>query len=214
MKSKKYNKRRAIFNAIIIFFSISIALSQESDKSSSSSRGWELIFRQTAGFYQSKDAWRLHNEDDPTNDNYSILENLEDYRDDDGKLHFKLVWPQSSTYTGNQEWKQTSNPVSATSGGVSGYEAIDINYTSQMWGGLEYNTGGSSLLDGSVNHGHWYYAVGSTGSWGAGIPGPESPGETRVELYVKSNVIPGCDYNDDSVVNVLDIVGVIDCVLI
>ena len=185
----------------------------ESDTECPSPQEWTLLFRQTAGFYQSKDAWRLHNDNDPTNANYSILEQLEDFRGEDEKLHFKLVWPQSSTYTGNQEWKQSSNPENATSSGVSGYEAIDINYTTESWGGLEYNTGGSSLLDGSVNHDHWYYAVGSTGAWGNGIPGPGSPGETRVELYVKSNVISGCDYNDDDVVDVLDIVGMIDCVL-
>ena len=31
--------------------------------------------------------------------------------------------------------------------------------------------------------GNWYYAVGSTGKWGAGMPGA-SGAETQVELYV------------------------------
>ena len=157
-----------------------------SEQNEQSSSEWQLLFRQTVPTYQSKDAWRLHNENDPTNDNYSILSDIDDsFRGDDDKFHFKLVWPGSSL-TQSQEWKQSSNPVTATSSGVSGYEAIDIHYTGNYWGGLEYNTGSPSLLDGSVNHSNWWYAVGSTQSHGGGIPGGNSTVVQVVELYVYS----------------------------
>ena len=208
---------------LMINFSALLAKNYNDDgdpnESSSSQRDWTLVFRQTAPFFQDRYAWELHNEDDPSNDNYSILEQLEDFRGDDGKFHLKLVWPNPAndgTYLNlNQEWKQSSNPVNATGYGVDGYEAIDINYTSNSWGGLEYNSfNSSSLLDGTVNTGNWFYAVGSSGDWGGGIPGPAGPAVSQVELYVKSNVISGCDYNDDGGVDVIDLVSMIDCILI
>ena len=53
-----------------------------------------------------------------------------------------------------------TNPVTAGSGGVTGYEAVDAPFAGNYWGGLEYN-GANSLLDGSVSQGNWWYAVGS-----------------------------------------------------
>ena len=71
-----------------------------------------------------------------------------------------------------------------------GYEPIDINFEAQFWGGLEYN-GLHSLLDGSVNHGGWYYAVGSSNAFfSLGIPGPGTVEQT-VELYVQSAPVCG-----------------------
>jgi hypothetical protein len=56
--------------------------------------------------------------------------------------------------------------------GVTGYKAIDISYTGGYWGGLE-RFGDSSLLDGSVESGSWWYAVGVIDPEnGRGIPGP------------------------------------------
>jgi hypothetical protein len=43
---------------------------------------------------------------------------------------------------------------------------------------------GSSYLDGSVNHGHWFYAVGSYVPYSGGIPGPTVVVQ-KVELWVK-----------------------------
>ena len=58
-------------------------------------------------------------------------------------------------------------------GPVEGYEEVDVYYTSNFWGGLEYN-GDKCVLDGSVNKPDWwYYAVGSTASWNSGMPGAE-----------------------------------------
>jgi len=51
---------------------------------------WILIFRQTHPFYV--DDWASVNPDDPLNENYSILNTIDDsYRLPDGKLYFKIV---------------------------------------------------------------------------------------------------------------------------
>ena len=134
---------------------------------------WELVFRQTMPEVKPVNDWYNVNSDDSSNPNYSILDDLqlngEDYKID-GKFHFRMGWPDSGG--GDQEWSQTSNPMTvvANSGGVQGYEAIDVSHTTQNWGGLEYN-GVSSVMDGSAAHGHWYYAVGSVNKWGNAIPG-------------------------------------------
>jgi len=90
-----------------------------------------------------------------------------------------LTWPDEDV---SYEWSQTSNP---TSEGISGYQAISIPYTGNHWGGLEPSSGCCALIDGSVNHGNWFYAVGSFYHWNNGIPGNGQVGAVQaVELYV------------------------------
>lgn len=68
---------------------------------------------------------------------------------------------------------------------VIGYEAVSENFSTNYWGGLEYNNRNDySLLDGSVGHGNWYYAIGSSQAWSGAIPGPDGTAEKVVELYV------------------------------
>ena len=87
-----------------------------------------------------------------------------------------------------QEWSQSSNPMRKTTSGVDGYKPIDIKAgTHHRWGGLEYNTGSSSLLDGSVNSGWWFWAIGTRSRWQTGIPGPNHAVQI-VELRVWSEV--------------------------
>ena len=122
----------------------------------SGSGAWRQLFRQTAGNYRSVEDWLSYNAGDHSGD-FSELDQLEGCRQADGKLHMKLVWPELDDA---QEWKQTTNPVTDR-GSVEGHEAVDVRYSGNYWGGLEHN-GGSSLLDGSVDHGNWWYAVGSS----------------------------------------------------
>eukprot|EP00670_Eutreptiella_braarudii_P004848 CAMPEP_0174281694 /NCGR_PEP_ID=MMETSP0809-20121228/2085_1 /TAXON_ID=73025 ORGANISM="Eutreptiella gymnastica-like, Strain CCMP1594" /NCGR_SAMPLE_ID=MMETSP0809 /ASSEMBLY_ACC=CAM_ASM_000658 /LENGTH=410 /DNA_ID=CAMNT_0015375393 /DNA_START=34 /DNA_END=1267 /DNA_ORIENTATION=+ len=149
--------------------------------------GPRLIFHQTAGTYLSKDDWKRYG--DPEEDNFSILDELESLRGSDGKFLFKIVWPELPPPNYNV-WKQRNNPVDATVGGVVEYEAVEIHFTDQAWGGLEHNTGAGSLLDGSVDLFFFYYAVGSSLPFNNGIPGPyySNPGFQKVELYVLSQV--------------------------
>jgi hypothetical protein len=142
--------------------------------------GWTLVYRQTHPFYQPADNW-ANALGAPEDDNYSVLGDLENYRGADGKFEFKLCWPQGGRLC--QWWKQSNNPLEgAAHSGVQGYEGIEIHYTNNGWGGLEHG-GTASLFDGTNNHGNWYYAVGSSGQWGCGIPG-RSECELQAELWV------------------------------
>jgi hypothetical protein len=142
--------------------------------------GWTLLYRQTHPFYQPSDSW-ANALGAPEDDNYSILGELENYRGADGKFEFKLCWPQGGRLC--QWWKQTSNPLEgADHSGTEGYEAVEVHYTDNSWGGLEHG-GTASLFDGTQNSGNWFYAVGSSHQWGCGIPG-RSECELQAELWV------------------------------
>eukprot|EP00493_Phyllostaurus_siculus_P025506 UN25850 len=142
---------------------------------------YQLVFRQTLPYLYAQDELRL-NAEDPSSDNYAILDELERFRREDGRFYFRMVWPGDDTV---YEWSQTSNPVSES---AEGYEAINVPFTGRYWGGLEPST--SALMDGSVNHGNWFYAVGSHRLWNGGIPSyAKSDSDTgypqqAVELYV------------------------------
>lgn len=132
--------------------------------------GWTLMLNHnihTGGVFAStSEAWNYNAANpSPNTAKYSILNVLESFRRN-GKLEFRLKW---DGYSHTQIWRQTSNP---TNSAVSGYEPISISSTDNYWGGLEYNTGSSSYIDGSVNHGNWFYSVGSFVVWGNhnGIP--------------------------------------------
>lgn len=164
---------------------------------------WKLVFRQTFPHMFAEDEWEK-NPYDPTSASFSVLNQLESYRQADGKFLLKLKWP-GSNFNQEQVWKQTSNPA-VTPGlrpgktiGVAGYEAIHVPYTSNGWGGLQRTVEGvvqngspgvlryPSLLDGSVQRPSPssvppFYAVGATFAINGGIPGPSSP-VPAVELY-------------------------------
>ena len=111
-----------------------------------------LIFSHdsSSGQYWSKEnnnAEVKHFGDSPTDAKYSRLDELETYGKENGAFQFKLEYPKVGI---TNIWKQTSNPVTATSRGVEGYEAISIEANSQNWGGLEYNDGNYNFIDGSV----------------------------------------------------------------
>jgi len=146
-----------------------------------SATGWTLLARQTMPYLFAVDEWSK-NPTDPSNDNYAILDRLEEFREN-GAFEFKLVWPADGLQ--EQHWRQTSNPVT-TQGGVTGYESISTPYTDQFWGGLEHGASNTALIEGSVDHGHWFFAVGTHSLWHSGIP-PNYEGNgnsaSMVELY-------------------------------
>ena len=65
------------------------------------------------------------------------------------------------------------------------FQPISIEWTSKYWGGLEYNNK-YSLMEGSADHGWWFYAVGALRFWNDAIPGPAKPVQI-IELYVADN---------------------------
>ena len=156
---------------------------------------WTPLFRQTAPFYQPDDRWLNYNAAGyPDEDNFSVLDNLEGCRGSvvDGKFDLKIVWPQSTRVEGNSNvWRQSTNPVTTGSGGVDGYEAISISYGlmgvggGEGFGGLEYNPNADSLLDGSIDHDYWFYAIGASRAFLlGGLPGGHLDyGEAQTELW-------------------------------
>jgi len=146
---------------------------------------YQLVFRQTLPYLYAQNELRL-NPENPSSDNYAILDELERFRREDGRFYFRMVWPGDDIV---YEWSQTSNPVSES---VEGYEAISVPFTGRYWGGLEPST--DALMDGSVNSGYWFYAVGTRHLWRGGIPSYAKSNDDAfypqqvVELYVNSPV--------------------------
>jgi len=151
---------------------------------------WTLVFRQTLPhLWDFKDPWNV-NSDDPHAEVYAILDQLEGFRAADGKFELKLMWPDYWNI-----WTQTSNPAAATP--VSGYSPIDVRYTGENFGGLEWFDDGRNrtMIKGTIGTDDWYYSVGWEGSsWGknrAGFPawGGNSAGAKQVELFVNSGTL-------------------------
>ena len=65
------------------------------------------------------------------------------------------MWPKRQGANYNV-WKQSTNPVMEKTK-VQGYEAVDVKFKYNNWGGLEsgylHSHNPTALLDGSVNHG-------------------------------------------------------------
>ena len=119
---------------------------------------------------------------------FSRLDQLETFRREDGKFHFKIVYPLLG---GSNEWIQTSNP--ATSDAIEGYEAVNLDYKVQgqlkPWEGLGRCTGKvSALICDTPTTGYWFMCVGCQSFWKYPdtVPGPRDHATTQVELYVKS----------------------------
>jgi len=168
---------------------------------------WTLIFRQKFDgdindLYQPNQWSR--NSEDPSADNYAILDKLETFRRLDGRFKFGLAYPQLCAATQCQErelisWFQVTNPV--TMQPVVGFDAINLKYGLEgqnhtEFRGLENSKMSTdknvSLLDGLVNHANWWFAIGSITPFATTkIPGPlDSNGVgitvNHVELYVDS----------------------------
>jgi len=155
--------------------------------------GWTRIFRHniSAGYFASAAEALSSNPADPTNAKYSILNKLENFRTQ-GRFYFRISWPG---YAEKNIWYQVSNPTQDTA--VSGYYPKSIQLTGNFWGGLELGNGSfgptnnnNSLIDGSVNSGNWWYAIGSFVAYGTppGIPSTStlsSGGVPEVNLWVK-----------------------------
>lgn len=137
---------------------------------------------------------------------YSILDQLEGFRGNDGKFEFLLEYPQDLPGQYNR-WKQTDNPAitqelfNSTSSPANGYESIHVDWTSNGWGGLLKSIKEATksrpftFIDGVTNHGNWYYAIGcydnsdilpDDNNWKNGMPGVSGSTKMKeVNLYVR-----------------------------
>ena len=159
--------------------------------------GYYLVFKHdsSTGQYWSNandDAESKHTGSNPETDyKYSRLDDVEEFgRTDEGFLQFKLEYP---TLSQTNIWKQTSNPVTASGRGVDGFEAISVEAnghgtSTHSFKGLEHNSGSANFIDGTVDHGNWFFSIGAYQAWGGAnnFPGPSSA-VNQVKLWVKTS---------------------------
>ena len=165
-----------------------IAQAEAQVESQKQSPVWKLLIRQTAGNTLSADKWESLNTNDVDNDNYSVLNTLDDsMKGSDGKFEFKGVWKHPSKTNTHypdgvcvHQWKQSSNPMNNYN--VSGYEAIIEPSKSNGWRGMSRRNG-HALLVGSDSS--WWYGMGTSTHYGVGMPGAVAMDVRVVELWVK-----------------------------
>ena len=151
--------------------------------------GWTKAFYHTVSgalFVNNAEALNSNQTMPLTKTKYSILNRLSGfYRD--GKYELKMEWPNSGS-SARQWWTQTSN---FTSQPAAGYVGIAVDCTTNFWGGLEFGSEGTTLADGSVGSGNWFYSIGAQTNWGTpdGIPACDGlfpgAGVPQVQLWVK-----------------------------
>ena len=148
--------------------------------------GWTLVFRHdvSGGFFANDAESDSFNESSPglTTKKYSILNKIDSIKSAT-PYEFRLYYPNENI---RNHWTQTFDPRSGPSSirPVAGYTAIAIDSTGSYWGGLERSTSSRTFLDGSVNHGNWWYAIGTHNQYGSGMPGPSVVVDI-VELYIR-----------------------------
>ena len=144
-----------------------------------------------AGVFASIEDALNRNSDNPEAPLFSILGQLESYRNAEGNFHLKLCYPErKKPKLGHcNEWLQSSNP--AIEGKIAGYRKIHLaflkNGAGRPWGGLgRSGRSGSALMDDTGSQPNWWMAVGATNYYGAKtVPGPWGlPLVKKIELYV------------------------------
>lgn len=162
----------------------------------------------------TRDQWSI-NANDVTAPLYSVMDTVVgDELKIGGKYVFKLAYPGMCTSlelngnnnpsgqaacdaTEDQEyniWAQSSSPYTDGQAGlqrVTAYQAIDVPWDGDRWGGLAADNSGATLMNGQPNVRNWHFAVGAYRDWGGRdlFPGPihSASGAMRaswVELFV------------------------------
>ena len=151
------------------------------------------VFRHvsTAGLFSSiPDAFRS-NPTDPSNNHFSILGQLEKFRNLDGDFHFKLCYPEVTTGKDGEkcnEWIQSSNPTREKI--IKGFRPISLafekNGANQPWGGLGPSDQSQGVMDDDPLGSLWFMSIGTVLKYiGHKIPGPRGHrAVTQVELFV------------------------------
>ena len=160
---------------------------------------WTLLARQTQGSGvgdRTIDEWKSENfnEDDPLNDNYSIIpelskqENIDLFTNtDDGKYHMRLYYYNSSDQLGDWvEWKQTAHPFTGTvTGIVNGYSRVGGLNDSQFAGLKIGSTYDQTTWYGRFRDDGWHWALGAIDTKSSASPFPAYYDFAKVECYIK-----------------------------
>ena len=143
---------------------------------------WVLLARQTRPIeVRTADEWKTQNwnEDDSTNNNFSIIPELNDptlynaiTQNGTIKYHMKLIYYNSNgTKNVELEFKQTSHPFLTNAGNVSGGEAVSAspNASQSFNNALAFSSANTSTVwDASPSSTNWFYPVGQMST--EGIP--------------------------------------------
>ena len=155
---------------------------------SSAFAGYVKIFghNTAGGLFSSKDDALSKNPEDQNANLFSILDQLEKYRDENGNFQFKLCYPELDKCN---EWIQSSNPAKDTD--IKGFRAIALTFETNgiggRWAGLGKNIFSEALMDDSPSHSYYWCAIGALSYWPSQpkIAGPLGLGSvTEVDLYV------------------------------
>lgn len=114
-----------------------------------------------------------------TDDLYSRLYLLEEFRDSNGLFEFLAIQPEISETT-FYRWKQSNNPTNTST-------VADYTNISNGEGGLVKNTNGTkSFMAKSSSDSNWWCAIGCYIKYGTGIPGfGGKTVENSLDLYVR-----------------------------
>ena len=133
------------------------------------------------------------NPQEPDNKLFSILNQLENYRNSEGKFQYKLCYPDLTTGRDGKtcnEWIQSSNLY--TDSTITDFEAISLAFDkdsyNEDWIGLGKNSDGndgSAIISDTPFKGNWFSAIGAKSYHGGigKIPGPNPFPTSKVELY-------------------------------
>jgi len=156
--------------------------------------GWTVVFNHNdiaTNLFASKTDAREFNVGDPTNDMYSILTKVNEFKRS-GEVELLLRWPVGPSCTNSyQHWKQTDGPLSVSHGPVPGYIDIDSQSNFQgRWTGLCLSSASQTLIDGHCTESSWWYAVGQVSAFRIGAPGCgagniNTTAETQTQLLVR-----------------------------
>ena len=117
---------------------------------------------------------------------YSILDQLENYRTNDGSFRFRLCYPELND--GCNEWIQKSNPVTQLN--IHGYKAVSISFPKTSSGSTFRGLGldrykSINLIDDDPEKSGWSNSIGTL-IRSSHIPGPSNIKVTKRVLYVRT----------------------------
>jgi hypothetical protein len=139
---------------------------------------WYLVFRQTNPYRWTSSQSLSLNSSNSSNDNYSILDTITDFKSTNGKYRFKYV---DVTNNGYNDFRQTNNP---TTEAQAGYETIEIqDNTTGFFGMGPSSSTGNARFDAA---GGWWFplcVINTTWSGGKLPAFNQSPYATKIEFW-------------------------------
>ena len=140
--------------------------------------------------FQSDEEALNKNPTDPGADLFSILGELEVFRNEDGKFVLRVEYPELK---GKNEWEQSTNP--ATEENVEGYVGRRVDFTTNgdggPWKGLGKCSDEKALICDAPSSSLRWMCIGCKTHYNVSghIPGPHAkPVVSKVEMFVEMRV--------------------------